>query len=80
VETALAEIGQNLRRDAAVQRAAKIRRIICTYSSRRLGEYVDLRGDKGSDFGRDSVIRSGGLNAIAERIRASGAAGVYLIA
>jgi hypothetical protein len=76
LQTAIAEVGHHLRREAAARGIPRLRRQYRAYTATLAGSYVDIRGEQASRpdvYASDSYAAS---QALGERVRASGGAGI----
>jgi len=74
--TAVVEVGHHMRREAVATARASLSRQYRAYTARLLGDYVDIRGQRGSRadlYDSSSYIAS---QAFDEAVRASGGAGI----
>lgn len=76
IETAAAEVGHHLRREAVARGVPEILRTYRCYQARLAGDYLDLRGlraDRPDVYAADSYAAA---QRLGESIRASGGAGI----
>ncbi|PVE21347.1 hypothetical protein DC522_27110 [Microvirga sp. KLBC 81] len=76
IETAAAEVGHHLRREAVARNIPEMRRIYRSYSTRLDGLYLDIRGQQAERPDLYATDRHDASQRLGEAIRASDGAGI----
>lgn len=76
IRTAAAEVGHHLRRESVARGVESMRRTYRAYIATLLGDYLDIRGRRDEYADVYSSDRYGASQALGEKVRAGGGAGI----
>jgi hypothetical protein len=76
IETAAAEVGHHLRREAVARNIPELARVYRSYSARLNGVYLDIRGQQAEHSGVYASDRYDASQQFGEAVRRAGKAGV----